>query len=59
MRIRCAAIVEAGASLWDKDKGSDVKSVDNRMKTDPRSRFDRRDIFSQLSTFLRQELVGI
>jgi len=38
--------------------GSDVRNVDSEMNTLQRSKFDRRDIFSQLSTFLLQELVG-
>jgi hypothetical protein len=51
--------VEVDASRWDADKVSDVRNVGNEMKTLQRSRFDRRDPFSQLSTFLRLELVGI
>ena len=51
-------IVEVDASQWVEDKGSDVRDADSEMKTLQRSRFDRRDIFSQLSTFLLQELVG-
>ncbi len=58
MRIRFAVIVEVDASQWVEDKGSDVRDADSEMKTLQRSRFDRRDIFSQLSTFLLQELVG-
>ena len=50
--------MEVDASQWVEDKGSDVRNVDNEMNTLQRSRFDRRDIFSQLSTFLLQELVG-
>ena len=51
-------IVEVDASQWAEDKGSDVRNVDNEMNTFQRSRFDSIDIFSQLSTFLPQELVG-
>ena len=51
-------IVEVDVSQWVEDKGSDVRNVDNEMNTLQRSRFDGRDIFSQLSTFLPQELVG-
>ena len=58
MRIRFAVIVEVDASQWAEDKGSDVRNVDNEMNTFQRSRFDSIDIFSQLSTFLPQELVG-
>ena len=58
MRIRFAVIVEVDASQWVEGKGSDVRNVDNEMNTFQRSRFDSRDIFSQLSTFLPQELVG-
>ena len=58
IRIPFAVIVEVDASRWVEDKGSDVRNVDSEMNTLQRSRFDRRDIFSQLSTFLLQELVG-
>jgi len=58
MRILCEKIVAVDSSRWVEDKGLDVRNVDSEMRTLQRSRFDRRDIFSQLSTFLLQELVG-
>jgi hypothetical protein len=50
-------IVEADVSRWDKDKGSGVRNVGNDTNTLQKSKFDTRDSFSQLSTFLHRELV--
>jgi hypothetical protein len=52
-------IVEADVSRWDKDKVSDVRNVGNDTNTLQKSKLDTRDSSSQLSTFLRPELVDI